>query len=136
MCKKYYHEIIAALSLICLPFLAFSILLIVATVNFFNTTMAIIILVALMSIILWLLYNDDYNREGKMFKFLNKSLIQYLISIVPLTLTLLNFSYSLDKMNNNSIKENPNSLVISLLLSSSFGTLIIIHNIYKGKHQK
>jgi len=98
--------------------------------------MAIIILVALMSIILWLLYNDDYNREGKMFKFLNKSLIQYLISIVPLTLTLLNFSYSLDKMNNNSIKDNPNFLVISLLLSSSFGTLIIIHNIYKGKHQK
>lgn len=44
--------------------------------------------------------------------------------------------FSCEVSNLNSKMKQSNFLIINLLLTSSFGTLIVIHNIYKGKHQR
>ena len=44
--------------------------------------------------------------------------------------------FSCEVSNLNSKMKQSNFLIINLLLTSSFGTLIVIHNIYKEKHQK
>lgn len=158
------HLIYAILLVILLPFLVLSILLFLLGLNIKNTTLAIFIVIIITSALLIWLYQEDFKKDHGIFKTFNNNIVQFFITIIPITLTLLNTGYTLDQISEQNKSENktivnctkkhheenkfsckvsnPNSkmkqsnfLILNLLLTSSFGTLIVIHNIYKGKHQ-
>ena len=166
---KYWAQnsyLIYAISLVLfLPFLVLSILLFLLGLNIKNTTLAIFIVIIVTSALLTWLYQEDFKKDDGIFKTFNNNIVQFFITIIPITLTLLSTGYTLDQIseqnksekdttvkcvkkhfeenkfscevsNLNSKMKQSNFLIINLLLTSSFGTLIVIHNIYKGKHQK
>ncbi|MBN6852334.1 hypothetical protein JRF81_02480 [Staphylococcus warneri] len=147
-----------------LPFVVLAILLVLPELNIKNTTLSIFIIIIITSALLTWLYQEDFKNDDGIFKTFNNNIVQYFITIIPITLTLLNTGYTLDQINEQNKSENktivnctkkhyeenkfsckisnPNSkmkqsyfLIINLLFTTSFGTLIVIHNIYKGKHQ-
>lgn len=156
--------IYAILLVICLPFFVLSILLFLLGLNIKNTTLSIFIVIIVTSALLIWLYQEDFIKDDGIFKTFNNNIVQSFIAIIPITLTLLNTGYTLDQISEQNKSEdkiivncskkhyeetefsckvsNPNAkmnhsnfLIINLLLTTSFGTLIVIHNIYKGKHQ-
>ncbi|PZH27160.1 hypothetical protein C7R17_14410 [Staphylococcus aureus] len=166
---KYFVQnsrlIYAILLVILLPFVVLTILLFLSSLNIKNTTLAIFIVIIITSALLTWIYQVDFKKDDGVFKKFNNNIVQFFITIVPITLTLLNTGYTLDQISEQNKSENettincvkkhfeknkysceisnPNSkmkqsnfLIINLLLTPSFGTLIVIHNIYKGKHQK
>ena len=97
---------IYAISLVLfLPFLVLSILLFLLGLNIKNTTLAIFIVIIVTSALLTWLYQEDFKKDDGIFKTFNNNIVQFFITIIPITLTLLSTGYTLDQISEQNKSE-------------------------------
>lgn len=166
--KKYSTYIIYISFLLLAPIGSLALLLFFLLVLKINSSLySILSLVLILSIIYYCIYKRDFKKHnGDFFYFANKGIVQFILTILPITLTLLNFGFTLDQRNEEKKQKNEeiikciktneykdsfecqinkknleneltlldNLSVYSLLLISSFGVLLVIHNIFKNKY--
>lgn len=164
--KKYSIYI---LFLLLAPIVVLSLLLCLLALKINSSLYSILFLVLILSIIYYCIYRKDFKKnDGDFFHFVNKGIVQFILTILPITLTLLNIGFTLDQKNEEKKQKNEeiikciktneykdsfecqinkknleneltlldNLSVYSLLLISSFGVLLVIHNIFKNKYNK
>lgn len=111
---KYFVQnsrlIYAILLVILLPFVVLTILLFLSSLNIKNTTLAIFIVIIITSALLTWIYQVDFKKDDGVFKKFNNNIVQFFITIVPITLTLLNTGYTLDQISEQNKSENETTI--------------------------